>query len=77
MQGLDSLFRFRNFCFKTKSALSRPRKLVRGGYKMMDSKTIFPIMLGLTFVSFLFYCKITFASVSKVNIKYEMKINRG
>ena len=40
---------------------------------MMDSKTIFPIMLGLTFVSFLFYCKITFASVSKVNIKYEMK----
>ena len=36
---------------------------------MMNSKLIFPIMLGLTFISFLFYYKITFASSSKLNIK--------
>ena len=35
MQGLisiGSLFRLWNFCFKTKSALSSPWKLLRGGY---------------------------------------------
>lgn len=67
--SIGSRFRLRNFYFKTKSALSRPWILLREGYIIVNSKIIFPIMLELILVSFLFYCKITFASGSKLNLK--------